>query len=1623
MPDNMNETYVKTGLEIAVIGISGRFPGASNIHEFWNNLINGMESISFFSDEELAEADIPSEWLENPSYVKANAVVEDSEYFDASFFGYAPGDAELMDPQIRIFHECTWQALEDAGYNPFSYGGLIGVYAGASENMSWKAKTLLFGEGGSDGITREMFSSKDFLSMLLSYNLNLRGPSSNISNACSTSLVAVHMACRGLLNGDCDMAVAGGVSISVNQKTGYWYQEGMIMSQDGHMRSFDADATGIVFGNGIGVVVLKLLEDASAHRDHIYAVVKGSASNNDGNRRIGFTAPSVKGQTEVIRTALQMSMVEPSTISYVETHGSATNLGDPIEVKALTQAFNIDSKNSCGIGSVKTNVGHLISAAGIAGFIKTVLTLKHKKIPPSLYYVTPNPEIDFENSPFYVNAELREWKNNTYPLRAAVSSFGLGGTNAHVILEEAPLREESSASRPFQLLLLSARTESALERGSTDLRTYLQENPGINLADAAFTLQVGRKALSHRRMLVCSDVQEAVEMLASPGSGQVQSFMAGEKDRPVVFMFSGQGSQYVNMGLSLYREEAAFRQEMDRCFGVLENIMGTGVRDFLYPPKEQEQEGQAKIDDVLYSGPIKFIFEYSLARLLIKWGIRPHALIGHSFGEYAAACLAEVFSLEDALKLVVLRGQLMEKTRPGKMLSIPLAEEELKSFLPEEISLAAVNTKANCIISGPMEAVDSFEKKLNKKGYECIRINFPRASHSKLMAPIADEFRQVVEQIKLNQPKIPYIAGLTGTWVTDSEALAPDYWTRHLMETIRFDDGLGELLKEADPVFVQMSSDRGLTLFTQQHPGLRPNTLVINLVKPKKEEVSDVYYLLRQLGQLWLYGKSIDWPEFYGQEKRYRVPLPTYSFERQRYWIEGDPFKLGAEMLNRRARLVPKPDMADWFYIPSWTRALLPKTKGEDTAKPCRWLIFMDECGLGIQLKRRLAQEGHRITVVKTGTRFEREGDGTFTINPALRSDYHSLVSELLTQDIFPEKIVHLWSVTDREFLQQFSDRLTMVDRFQEIGFYSLLYLMQAIGEQGIVHDLQVEVITNNMQEVNSGDLLYPEKATILGAVKVISAEYPTINCRSIDIVLTPPDDQQEKAPVNQLLTEFAVEPANPIVAYRGRYRWEQIYKAVRLDTPTDRVSRFKEKGTYFITGGLGGIGLVLAEYLARTIKPKLVLVGRSPLPPREEWPDWVASQDGDEQTRFKITKVKELENHGAEVLVIGADVSDAGQVRKAVSQAKKRFGKIDGLLHCAGIADHGGIIQRRTREITDVILAAKIKGALLLDDLLKDEGLNLMVFCSSVNGIIPAFGQVGHCGANTFLDAFSFQKSAAGDCFTVSINWNAWKEVGQAAKAAENNPETLGNGVTNAEGVEVFCRILDHTFSQVAVSNMDLMALIEQSKIQFNVGEAETEIVEEDQTSVVLYQRPELDIEYITPTTEIEEKTAGIFQSIFRYDRVGIDDDFFKLGGDSLKAMTILTEILKAFQVKIPITVFYNKPTIRELAEHISLNIEGENEGIISQYDEAERSIKDAFGVECQLLLYKVKYEKSIVDYNVLHLEESLLEKTDELMDFIREKWDEKISPHYIARLSENVHPEERNIEISEADFVALVN
>lgn len=933
------KVHLKNG-QIAIVGMAGRFPGAGSVDELWQNLCRGIESISFMADEDLEIAPpdaVLSDKISN--FVKARGILENCDYFDASFFGYNPREAELMDPQHRIFLECASEALENAGYNPEVYPGSIGVYGGLSLN-TYLIFNVLNDRNGAEEFARAYQTGayetmtgndKDYLTTRVSYKLHLNGPSITIQTACSSSLVAVCEACKALRQGDCEMALAGGVSISFPQKRGYQFIEGGLASADGHCRAFDADATGTVFGSGAGIVALKRLDRALSDGDTIHAVIKGTGLNNDGALKVGYMAPGVDGQADAIIMAHADAGVTADSITYVETHGTGTPLGDPIEIEALTKAFRASthSRNFCAIGSLKTNIGHLEAASGVSGLIKTVLSLGHKKLPPSLHFQRPNPEINFSETPFFVNTELHDWDTEKKPLRAGVSSFGVGGTNAHVVLEEAPEIKPSDPSRPFQLILLSAKTMSALDTAGRNLITFLRKHRETRISDLCYTLQLGRRHFAFRSFAICQDQGDISNLLNTVDKNWVKRKDATISTPPVVFMFPGQGSQHANMGKDLYDNEPVFRNDVDQCAEILSPILDLDLRELLYPNEEERDNAARKLEETVITQPALFVIEYALAKQWMRWGVFPEAMIGHSVGEYVAACLAGVFSLEEALQVMATRALLMNEQPGGAMLAVGLGEKDIRFQLDSGLSLAASNSPRNTIISGSYEAIGLLAQKLSAQGIVTRELHTSHPFHSEMIAPVQDPFVETMKKISLSPPEIPFISGNTGTWITREEATDPAYWGRQLCQPIRFSEGILELNKEPERILLEVGPSKTLSTLTLQHSKIQKDQTVLASLKHAQEKQNDLSCMLYALGQLWLAGVEIDWKGFYAHENRHHIPLPTYPYEKRRFWIEPPKPESPLKQTAKEDRSFKTQEL-----LPNAPEEFVPSSASETTTTP-----------------------------------------------------------------------------------------------------------------------------------------------------------------------------------------------------------------------------------------------------------------------------------------------------------------------------------------------------------------------------------------------------------------------------------------------------------------------------------------------------------------------------------------------------------------------------------------------------------------------------------------------------------------------------------------------------------------
>jgi len=1555
--------------EIAIIGMAGRFPGAPDIDTFWSNLRNGVESVSFFSEEELLAAGCDPRVVSDPAYVKARPILpaEDVKLFDALFFGYSPREAELTDPQHRLFMESAWQALELAGYNPVGYDGLIGVFGGS--NISTYMMSLLNNPEAALGDDYQMVigNDKDSLTTSVSYKMNLKGPSFAVQTFCSTSLVAVHLAAQSLLHGACDLALAGGVSIRVPVVAGHLYEEGGMESPDGHCRTFDAQAKGSMFGDGVGIVVLKRLSEALADGDIIHAVIKGSAVNNDGSLKVSYTAPSVVGQAEVVTMALEAAGISPESISYIEAHGTATELGDPIEVASLTRAYRAYTERTgyCAIGSVKTNVGHLDRAAGVSGLIKTILALKHREIPASLHFQEPNPEIDFAHSPFFVNAELSPWPANGTARRAGINSLGLGGTNAHVIVEEAPPQEPSGPSRPWQLLMLSARTASALAQSTENLHQHLQAQTEIPLADVAYTLQVGRKRMDHRRVLLCRDTQDAIALLDASATAQGRVFAGMElrTDQQIAFLFPGVGERYSEIARTLYHAEEAFRSSIDACHAFLHKEYELDVHSLLQLDQpaalsnghQPASSGGERLDLQSLLGrnghatrgaeptrtalaqPLVFVVEYALAQLLLQWGLRPQAMLGYSLGEYVAACLAGVLSLKDALRMVAGRARLIDGMEEGAMLAVMLPEDEVRPYLNAETDLAIINSPTTCVLAGPIAAIVRTEQRLLAADIACRRVQTTHAFHSQMLSPLAEKVTALAQSVKLHPPRIPYLSNVTGTWVTDEQATDPAYWAEHMCQTVRFADGVGQLLEKTDCLLLEVGPGQALSFFVKQHPacrGARRDQVFPTLPAAHGQQQQDpLAFLLTTVGRLWLAGVPLDWGGYYAQERRRRVLLPTYPFERQPYWIEGGPSSarlIASAMQEQKQILAPaeilgslaKEKLADWFYLPGWKHAApqLPEVYDAHTETRLRWLIFLDEPGVAERLREQLVARQHEVITVVAAEAFTRLSQNAFALRPAERADYARLLGELQEQHCLPQRALHCWMVT--------SPPQGGMEAMLERGFYSLLALAQALGEVNLEETCQIIAISNELQDVTGQETICPAKATLIGPSRVIAQEYPQLSCRSVDLTL-PARESEWRLLVTHLLGEILAPTKEPVVALRRTGRWLLTFGRLHIPPQPVEETPLRVGGTYLVTGGLGGIGLAMAGYLARTLQANLVLLSRGGLPAREHWSQILQEQGREKGVGRQIDQVLALEAAGSTVLALSADVSDEAQMDAVIQRTYETFGCLHGVIHAAGLPGIG-LMQNKTAEQAAAVMAPKVQGTLALDHALRACDLDFLVLFSSITSSTGGGpGQIDYCAANAFLDAYALAHVHHARR-SVAINWGEWQwnawDAGLSGYDEETQAFFRANrrafGISFEEGAEALQRILAQPFPEVIVSTQDFGVISQLSRV--HTAASALEQFQQSRSKRKRHERPPMRNEYTAAQTELEQTIATVWEDILGIDGVGIRDNFFDLGGNSLVGIELITQMRKALHLPaLPSYVLYEAPTIEAMAAFLNRDAE----------------------------------------------------------------------------------------------------
>ncbi|WP_254107773.1 type I polyketide synthase [Bacillus pumilus] len=1496
--------------DIAIVGMAGRFPGASSLEDFWQRLVNGEEMIHFFTEEELKKAGLDASVYQHPNFIGAKGRLQEIEGFDADFFNYSAREAELMDPQFRLLHECAWEALEDAGCDPDRMAGKIGVYTGTSPNHEWLTRFAHQMEA-TEQFSAMLLNDREFFSTQLSYKLNLHGPSVTMQTACSTSLVNIGMACQALLNEECDAALAGGVTVSSPENIGYIYQDGMIQSKDGHCRPFDQEASGTIFGDGAGIVLLKRYEDAVRDGNPIHAVIKGVGVNNDGSRKAGFTAPSVEGQAEVLKETYEKSGIDPASIGYVEAHGTGTKMGDPIEVSALSQVFKGTDPLTIPIGSVKSNVGHLNSAAGIAGLFKAILALQHKTIPPTIHYESPNQEIPFKDTPFFVNQKALYWKEADGPRRAGVSSFGIGGTNAHMIIEEGLQTKKKPASNQKQLLVLSAKTDTALAEMTERLKQYVIQHPQVPLEDIAYTLRYGRKQFPYRKAIVLASADEWMQQK------QLEtSVFRSKKWRKATFMFSGQGAQYAGMMRGLYDAEPVFKWEVDRCFKYVMETEQVDLKSIVFCEDETNED----ITKTSNAQPLLFIFEYALAKLLQHSGVEPESMIGHSIGEYVAACLSGVFSLESALTLVMARGRLMQDMEKGAMLSVQLPEAELVSMIDESLSVAAVNAKDLCVVSGREEHIATFEKKLQDKGIITRHLHTSHAFHSYMMEPMLEAFQQIVEKIELHEPAIPFVSNVTGTWATSEDVMTASYWTNHLRGTVRFHEGLSQLLSDEVRALIEVGPGNSLTALAKRHENKESQHDVLNMVRHTREQADDHAYFLKRIGELWAGGYEVKAQQHPTQEERQLVTLPTYPFERKRYWIEAG--KPASPQLSA-PKETKKKEMEEWFYLPSWEQQPLKPVFEEETEEQT-WLIFREQDAFHELFTHSFKQKGIKVISVTKGEAYQ-EQDQLFTINPAEGQHYRNLLDSLSNRGINIQRILHLWEAAKED---DNSNRQAAFQAHIEKGYYSLIFLSQAVAAQKNIRECRLFTITSGIQSVTGNETICAEKSAMLGPCKVISQEYHHIKCWNIDVEDVPEVMSWKEQVLVDLIVQEIMQPGkDQLVAYRHRKRWVQSYKHLPLQKEDGLPKMIRPNGVYLITGGLGGIGFVLSKMLAKEGNVHLYLTGRTALPPRNEWASYVQQANADEAQRTKIEKVLELERLGATVEAVQANAGNLDQMKHVFDAIRKKHGGVHGVFHAAGLP--GSTSFRAIKDIPSTLaqgedqFQSKVKGLDVLEQLLEKEQADFCLLFSSISALLGGLGFSAYSAANLYMDAFAARLNQHSQTPWMCVNWDAWNFWGELESTIGESINELA--ILPEEGAELFQYVLS--------SRQNRHMLVSTGNLDERIGQwlsLESKAAEsEDSYEVSKHERPELGNPYVAPRNETEKAICQVWQDFMGMEQVGIHDNFFDLGASSLDIVQVTNRLNQALQTNEAVVTLFTYPSVAELAKYIQPSEDSKEEAM----------------------------------------------------------------------------------------------
>lgn len=1515
---------------VAIIGMAARVPGAETLEKFWENLRDGVCSIRTLSDEALIAAGVPQASLSKQGYVKAAATIPNPGYFDGAYFGYSPKEAEYTDPQQRIFLECALHALESAGCDPSTFPGTIGVFAGCAINMYQMALVRAYqNDILSSGPLRALFihgNDKDHLATRVSYKLNLRGPSMTVQTACSTSLVAVHQACQSLLCGECDVAIAGASSVVNYRAAGYHYVEGGIQSPDGMCRPFDEKARGTVFGDGAGIVVLKKLDQAMQDGDTILAVLKGTAINNDGANKVGYTAPSVDGQAMVVAEALSVAGLQPEDIQYIETHGTATELGDPIEIAALEQVYRPAAKHqaSCALGAVKANIGHLNTAAGIAGLIKVVLALQNEYIPPTINHEKPNPRINFGKTPFYVNTTGKPWPRGQRRRRAGVSSFGIGGTNAHVIVEEAPVAARHPAHDAWRVSCLSAKSTPALEEATDNLAAYLQAHPSIPPADVAHTLATGRKHHDLRRAVVHRGIDDLCAALQSRDPQRCFSAEVVSSQAPIVFLFPGQGSQRLHMGRQLYADEPIYRQAVDECAEYLA-ALGMNIRQVLFPEADGEVEAAKVITLTQFAQPALFITSYALAKLWMEKGVHPDAMVGHSIGELVAACLAGVMSLRDAIFAVHLRGQLMQSMPPGVMLAVSASQEDVAKLLDKPPAIAAVNSDVSCVIAGTLTEIEDVERTLGAHKVYFSRLRTSHAFHSSMMEPAAAAFSDSLRGIDLKAPEIPFISNATGDWIDPEDAVSPDYWGRQLLSPVQFSRGIRQIVSEGASFLLEVGAGRTLSGLATTHDPTGEKLTCIATLPYTDNRVTETEAFHAARARLFVHGAPLDMQDWADTEAR-KVPLPGYPLQRNEYWPQRS--QASAQQAGEAGKL--RLTTQHWKRITqlrdatSWQNRVVVVMGANDR--------FSAELGEAIR------QGGGRVVTVATqpspeGFAFDH------SVNMASLDDYIAVLKRLAQDGLRPDTVIY-WPGQSNKASEK------NIDAY----FFALTNLVKAWQRCLLDVSARIVVLTRDGENVLGTEMVDPFASLAKGVCFVAGVECENLTFRIMDLTSRDLTPKQRPQTVSLVAEKVAAGWEEAVIALRNGAIWKVQRDTVALPAANGKAG-LRDGGVYVITGGTGDLGLAMADGIIAKVQAHIVLLGRTAIPPRENWAAIGSDPASNSRLAAILKRVAALEAGGSTVSCLNADISNPRAVRKVFEDIRETIGRVDGVIHAAGIGASGAIDQL-DRKAALRVMGAKVHGTMAILNALAEHKPDFIALFSSISALGGYIELADYSSANAFLDAAVHARQSAG-LNVVSINWDLWSDAGMAARRKvapqlrEKHIAMLSRGIRTEEGVDAFFSILNSGIKNVLVSRQTRIgddkaatvkdaAQVATAQSSASPGQA---VVKSTGPTLSLgrrYPRPQLKKAYVAPETELEIIVAGLWADLLNLEKVGLHDDFFELGGHSLLALQLIPRLRNRFEIELAPRDFFTASTVAGVAMVIE-------EKLIAELEATDQEQQDA--------------------------------------------------------------------------------